>query len=376
MNDPGFSIRQVPVSDLLLDLENPRIRLLGASNQAQAIAQIYLTKGEQLYRLARDICENGLTPMPIVTSDSPDGSGLIVKDGNRRVAALKLLRQPDLLPDKQGRQRFLRLRKQCANPIPDQLTVHHSDNLQRISLYIDRLHTGTGQGEGQLEWSAVEKALFELDQGRRGQNELAARLLRLALTLEIPFGPEFPITNLTRLVNIERLQHLGIRVSDGGNLEIVDDKDIVTQRLRTLINEVDRNIIHVRRDGSQGSIYSQEDQEVYLATLLERYPSPHQQKPDPGVGEQILSSDEKNICRVRSDEGSTSVEKQTSSSDSSQPPIVSKSPRPQRGRTQRKDPYDRKRVISRKEHEIRLLPGANPPDKVRALLLTRHEYRT
>ena len=352
LNDNGFTLRNIAVSDILLDLDNPRIRLLGARNQREAVVQIFLSRSDQLYHLARDICENGMTIMPIVVTDGPDDNSLIVKDGNRRIAALKLIRQPDWLPNEPERHRFMRLRQRITN-IPEQITVYHSNDPKRIMLFIDRLHTGTGQGEGQLEWSAVEKALFELDRGERGQNDLAARLLRTALGLGIPFNPEFPITTLTRLLNNARLHRIGIQVENDGKLKIVDDEKVVALRLRTLIDNIGRSEVHVRRDNSPGSIYTPAAQEAYLDRLLSQYPSPRPASPvdaDESTGHADV---------VNEDRAPAPSPTKPASALSTTQRQITHSPR--------KDPYDRNKIIQRKEHQINLLPTANPPEKALAL---------
>jgi len=360
LNDNGFELREVSISDLLLDLQNPRIRLLGPRNQREAVERIFMTKSEQLYRLARDMCRNGMTIMPIVTCQGSEGEALVVKDGNRRVAALKLLRDPDLLPKNQYRQRFERLSKKCSGRIPAQITVYHGVDADRIDFYIDRLHMGSSQGEGQVEWSAVEKALFELENpDRRGQNDMAAHVLKQALSLGIPFSEEFPITTLTRLLNTERLHRLGFGFVDG-TLKAFDEPAALKSRLQKLIYDLDKGRVHVRRDGSEGSIYTRHEQDAYLERLLADHPPVHPTRESPAASANGQDGDNPRLTG-----GNQQIE---------DVPSVAV------GRTSahapRKSPYDRKHVIQRKEHKIKLLTGADCPEKARALLVELKELRS
>lgn len=80
------------VSSLSLDLANPRLRHIdNVSNQTQIIK--HLIEREQVYELAKKIAEEGyfVGEEPIICIE---GKKKIVLEGNRRVAALKLLKDP------------------------------------------------------------------------------------------------------------------------------------------------------------------------------------------------------------------------------------------------------------------------------------------
>jgi hypothetical protein len=79
---------------LLLDLENPRFGLIDAQDQEEAVA--ILAERADLRELWNSINERGFEPFePLVAF--PDGAGrYIVVEGNRRLAAVKSLRDPAL----------------------------------------------------------------------------------------------------------------------------------------------------------------------------------------------------------------------------------------------------------------------------------------
>ena len=83
MSDPTL----VPVADLLLDEQNPR---LATPNQGQAstIRAIAESQGSRLLVLADDIVEHGLDPSHLFIV-MEENQRYIVLDGNRRAAALK-----------------------------------------------------------------------------------------------------------------------------------------------------------------------------------------------------------------------------------------------------------------------------------------------
>ena len=88
---------KVPVDELRMDRLNPR--LLGENASASdefIIAQLYRTA--ELDELLQSVSTNGyldIEPL-IVLADSNSGKGLVVLEGNRRLATLRLLREEDL----------------------------------------------------------------------------------------------------------------------------------------------------------------------------------------------------------------------------------------------------------------------------------------
>src|SRR4051794_35249026 len=86
-----------PVTGLLLDENNPRFGE-PASSQREALNKLLTAAPQKLLRLAEDIAAESINPteLPVVVEE---GGGLVVVEGNRRLAALKLLRKPDHADD-------------------------------------------------------------------------------------------------------------------------------------------------------------------------------------------------------------------------------------------------------------------------------------
>src|SRR5690242_11222372 len=85
----------IPIGKLLLDLENPRLAQ-GPESQRDALHALLRAEGRKTLELARSISESGPNPserfMVIEAPDQPDR--YIVLEGNRRLAALRLLAEP------------------------------------------------------------------------------------------------------------------------------------------------------------------------------------------------------------------------------------------------------------------------------------------
>lgn len=101
---PDESYIQVSLLDLRLDPENPRLshdgdwRSVSDGSLLREFALKY-----NLIELARSIADKGFTPRHaealLVVEDPPDSRRYVVVEGNRRLATLKLLSDPDLRRD-------------------------------------------------------------------------------------------------------------------------------------------------------------------------------------------------------------------------------------------------------------------------------------
>ena len=98
-------IGKVEITNLLLDLENPRLSE-PCVTQTEALHSIALKQERKLQVLAGDILEYGINPsdLPLiipVETDPAENDEIIqytVLDGNRRLVALKALADPTVLP--------------------------------------------------------------------------------------------------------------------------------------------------------------------------------------------------------------------------------------------------------------------------------------
>jgi len=84
------------VTNLLLDPQNPRIPDSGESlSQRDLLAD--LVTNDKVYELAKGIVENGYYPVEALIFVEEQKNKYVV-EGNRRLAALKLLISPEIAP--------------------------------------------------------------------------------------------------------------------------------------------------------------------------------------------------------------------------------------------------------------------------------------
>jgi hypothetical protein len=98
MDFSGWPQRKVSVISLKLDPANPRLAgSIGTPTQRELIEDLF--EHEAVADLARDIARSGYYPTETLLAYK-DGGKTIVAEGNRRLAALKVLHNPELAPTK------------------------------------------------------------------------------------------------------------------------------------------------------------------------------------------------------------------------------------------------------------------------------------
>lgn len=264
--DHFYEVKKVAISALQLDTYNPRIR--HGQDQNDCIARI-LRDRDNFLNLLKDIAEHGLSPEHILVSKNANGKW-IVRDGNRRVTALKLLNRPNLaLPDSGLMTLVARIRDAHADNIPKKLNCLACDEEDEISAYLERKHTGVNAGIGQKSWSALLKSLFNLHAGIADQNRRAAQLLLWAEEHGMRIDDEYPITTLVRGLNADTLKLIGFTIENDAIIPIIaiDKAYAMAERVITDIGE---GKIHVKRDTDEGSIFTKAAQLKYFRSVRDR----------------------------------------------------------------------------------------------------------
>lgn len=143
------------ISKILMDEENPRHDKINGQREILNWHVEHL--GSKLILLMRSLAENGQSDIDkvLVTPVKGVPDKYVVKEGNRRVAALKLLNDPSLCDDELFRRRI-----QSVN-VSDQLSydiecVNIKDQ-RRVAWLMGLRHLGEQGGVGTAKWGAVEK---------------------------------------------------------------------------------------------------------------------------------------------------------------------------------------------------------------------------
>lgn len=167
-------IKKFKIDDLLLDQGNYRFK--EADDQKNCVLKIYSANPAYFKNLMSSIAEDNLGENLLVYRD---GKKNIVLDGNRRLAALKVLNNPkDFSPSTAVKDHADSLLKAHAVDLTN-ILAQVSDDKQLIYKTVYERHAA-GQGKARINWSAYGAARFRYDQKMEGGNEWYA----IALLLE------------------------------------------------------------------------------------------------------------------------------------------------------------------------------------------------
>lgn len=142
----------IDLNDIDLDLKN--IRLTGSESQREVIEKICSNK-HRVFNLAKDIVSRGDTnPMDLPGVFKKDGR-YIVGEGNRRITALKLLKNPDLAPEN-IKEKIEKLAE--GYDAPSRVDVCCFNHFEDMEEWIKLMHNGEQDGSGRKNWEALQKA--------------------------------------------------------------------------------------------------------------------------------------------------------------------------------------------------------------------------
>lgn len=193
----------IPIDKLHLHLSNPRC--LFTLSEDDALYELFVDQGgnqrsNKLLALARNIAENGLNPTDLVMV-KPAENGFTVREGNRRVAAIKCSLNPNIIPEEFGslRKSFSIL----SGSMPDTITCHVTEDENEINHLINLKHNGQGGGIGTIPWNSEQRSRF--NQALSGKPD---KIVGLIDFLAQHFGMESDearYINACKKTNLERM---------------------------------------------------------------------------------------------------------------------------------------------------------------------------
>ena len=208
--------KTIAVTKLLLDRENPRHPMF--ASQREILSHLATNERSKMYSLADRLAKHGMDPtdLPLVVPHPDEQNTYIAIDGNRRVAALKLMATPNLAPTEGGKRRFKHIAAQLEQPIR-RIEVVIAQNREECLSSLKTKHYGENKGIGRVSWNAEEQARF--DERNQNPNRYHLALWALDLVRESRKLP-LEVTNNVPLSSLERmLQDQVVRKLLGFDLE-------------------------------------------------------------------------------------------------------------------------------------------------------------
>ena len=259
-----MSVKSLKIDSIDLDLENPRITL--ASSQRDAMQKIINEQGVKLINLAESIAANGLSPMDRFLVLRSDRQGkFIVIEGNRRVLAMKLLKNPSLVNDLEMTDAFRRRLLSSGHSFDvkkiEPLDCYEvADRAEGIE-WIIRRHTGQNSGRGIVDWSGLAAARFR---GRDPGLQALDFVLEhgdLDQQVKDQIVAKFPISTLERLIGTPSVRSaIGFEIKEG-KLRTELPADEALKPLKRLVLDLATDEINVTK------VKSKKQQEDYVGRL-------------------------------------------------------------------------------------------------------------
>lgn len=258
--------KRISLSNLLLDLENPRHDVL--SNQTEVLRTLLDHQGDKLVKLARDIVNEGTNPadLPIVVPHPEASDQYVVVEGNRRIAAIKMLCDPGLalaVNKPSIRRHFEELSKEYSGKSVEELDCVVFDHREDAYHWIELRHTGENEGVGIVGWDAAAVARF-----KKGQSWMALQVVEFVKEnaeldeTDTHRIQHLPLTNLARLVNDPDVREaLGLRAESGALKATLPQPDIL-KGLTKVVTDVATGAITVNE------IRTKSQRQEYVESLV------------------------------------------------------------------------------------------------------------
>ena len=239
----------LPIVDLLLDEENPRLDTPN-QDQRQTIRALASFQGNRLRVLATDIVRFGLDPSDLFIVMELDNKRYVVLDGNRRLTALKVLENPEIVNGAISASDLAALKRLSREFDPDAndsiLCIVVKDRSE-ADHWIELRHTGYQDGAGQLRWGSDEGARFRARTGGALDAETQAlNFLQKRGDITQEFRRKVPATTFRRLLRTPGVREkLGLDWKDN-ILIVTGEEEAVAKALQYVADDLSKGRITVR----------------------------------------------------------------------------------------------------------------------------------
>lgn len=239
--------KNLKIDELTLDLKNPRIA--EPKTQREALQQIIDDQGIKLVELAESIVNDGISPMErcLVMKDSAHVGRFVALEGNRRLAVLKLLANPNSLTSldmkSSHRRRFEQLAKQFREAPIESIACFELKDRAAAELWIHLRHTGENDGRGIVGWSRVQQQRFTGGAPALQALDFVRKYGGLDAEMLAKLGPNFPISTLERLLATPDVRsEIGVEIKDGKLRTKLPADQVLKGLRRMVIDLADKNV--------------------------------------------------------------------------------------------------------------------------------------
>ena len=193
-------IKEIKINRIINYFENPR-HAVGATEE-DTLKTLFEAVGNQyMLNLAADIQEHGLLgSQQVVVVYSEEQKKYVVYEGNRRVAAIKMLLSPEKFTflDKPTIDKAKKIAQEGVTP--NTLKCYVTDESEAMFI-MERVHSGEDKGRGVKQWTPREREIFKV----RRSHEQKKNLSYLIDIYIKKYCDELDITTIIPFTTIQRL---------------------------------------------------------------------------------------------------------------------------------------------------------------------------
>jgi hypothetical protein len=208
------------IEQLVLDTDNPRIT--HADGQRDALQKVVRDQRVKLVRLAQSIADKGLSPIErlMVLQVSAKPKQYIPLEGNRRVAVLTFLTQPEVMTGLDMpvsmKNIFERLANEFDRTTVEPISCYEVEARDEGRYWIELRHNGENEGRGVVNWPSITAARWR-------KRDLGIQAFDLVIE-HGGFTPDqaekikqgFPLSTLKRLMEVPDVRSMiGLSAKDG-----------------------------------------------------------------------------------------------------------------------------------------------------------------
>jgi hypothetical protein len=243
--------KNLKIDQLELDVANPRISI--ADSQHQAMQRIVDDQDVKLGNLAESIAQEGLNPMDrlLVMKSESDGGKYTVLEGNRRAAALRILRNPAVLTGLDVptalQKKLEKLARDFDPKTIEPIACFEVSSRGEGNSWIEQRHTGEDEGRGIVRWSGVAASRFRGRDPALQALDFVRQHGGLTEDQKQEIGGRFPITTLDRLLSTPAVRSkLGFKIQDGKLLTSLPPEEAI-KPLRRMVLDLAQKAINVTK---------------------------------------------------------------------------------------------------------------------------------
>ena len=205
--------RTIEIDKLRNFFENPRHET--GENEKDTLSKLIRAVGiQQMMNLAKDIAENGLIPGQQLIVVPSNGDAFVVYEGNRRIAAIKMLLDPSEYSyiGENNTRKLVEL--SSKNNIPKEFLCYVTDEKEALFI-MERRHLGEDNGRGIKNWGAREKGKFGVLQGKKKTMPFLLEKYSRQYLDGFEITTVLPYTTLDRIFNKKSIKDkIGLDVND------------------------------------------------------------------------------------------------------------------------------------------------------------------